>query len=82
MRWMMQLETGNSEGFLHLHDSVIMQITQMPVEQRNSTDLIHKTGPIILALSSIIFEVLNMSFHHVGIYLHMVKIGWWCTSLF
>lgn len=26
------------------------------------------TGPIILALSSIIREVFNMSFHHVGIY--------------
>lgn len=33
-----------------------------------STDLTHETRPVILALSSIICEVLNMSFYRVGIY--------------
>lgn len=58
-------ETG---AFFHLQDSVMMQITSTHVEQRNSPDLIHKTGPVIMALSSIICEVLNMSFPHVGNY--------------
>lgn len=65
---MMQLETGKAARFLYLHDSVIMQITSTHVEQSDSTDLIHKTGPAILAPSSIIREVANMSFRHAGIY--------------
>lgn len=68
MHWMMPLETGKSKGFLHLHDSVTTLITYMHVEQRNNTDLIHKTGPVILAPSSIICEALRMSFHHIGFY--------------
>lgn len=75
MRWMTQLETGKAVGFLHLQDSVIMLITSMDVEQSHSTDLIHKTGPAFLAPSSIICEVLNMSYHHVRIYFLCGKRG-------
>lgn len=39
---------------------IILQITYMYIEQRHSTDLIHKSRPIIQTLSSIISKILHI----------------------